>query len=51
MRDIARAVKQLPDEQQERAEAFLHSYLRMLDNDVVEMHRKAVRAIKRGLSR
>ena len=50
MRDIARAVKQLPDEQQERAEAFLHSYLRMLDNDVVEMHRKTVRAIERGLS-
>ena len=51
MRDIARAVKQLPDEQQDRAEAFLQSYLRMLDNDVVEMHRDTVRAIERGLSK
>ena len=51
MRDIARAVKQLPDEQQDRAEAFLQSYFRMLDNDVIEMHRKTVRAIERGLSK
>ena len=51
MRDIARAVKQLSDEQQDRAEAFLHSYLRMLDNDVAEMHRETVRAIERGLSK
>ena len=51
MRDIARAVKQLPGEQQDRAEAFLRSYLQMLDNDAAKMHRETVSAIGRRLSR
>ena len=51
MRDIARTVKQLPEDEHDRVEAFLFSYLRLLENDVAEMHRKTLRAIERGLSR
>ena len=49
MRDIARVIKQLPEDQQERASQFLAGYLRLLEKKVSAMHKKTARAIERGL--